>query len=267
MKASLTSVIQEGHVCVHGCWGKFTQVEQRGLARLCLRQWLQTHQFALGGLGIQAALQELIPFQGLFSSGKSFSCEAPTLNSRAWVPIEECKEWKSSVHQLWSTHNKASQSTGPEGPMNQADKAKRFLLPLPTRLKVAGRQDNYSLACQPWRPQARSQRGAVDDPEGSLTAHRAVIEQKGQELLVQLDGQKLELEPEAHGGIPEGSSDLWLRDFLRQRMDKGLRAEFGFHGMELFFYLLCEREAMPVLDGGKGVITYDKKSILRDNYQ
>lgn len=96
-RASLTSVIQEGHVCVHGCWGKFAQVEQCGLTRLCLRQWLQTHQFALGGLGIQAALQELLPFQGFFSSGKSFSCEAPTLNSRAWVPIEECKKWKSSV--------------------------------------------------------------------------------------------------------------------------------------------------------------------------
>lgn len=65
--------------------------------------------------------------------------------------------------------------SGPEGPMNQADKPKRFLLPLPTRLKVAGRQDNYSLSCQPWRPQAPSQGGAVVDPEGSLTAHRAVI--------------------------------------------------------------------------------------------
>lgn len=96
-RASLTSVIQEGHVCVHGCWGKFAQVEERGFARLCLRQRLQTHQFALGGLGIQAALQELLPFQGFFNSGRSFSCEAPTLNSRDWVPIEECKEWKCCV--------------------------------------------------------------------------------------------------------------------------------------------------------------------------
>lgn len=96
-RASLTSVIQEGHVCVHRCWGKFAQVEQRGLTRLCFRQWLQTHQFALGGLWIQAALQELVPFQGFFDSGRSFSCEASTLNSRPWVPIKECKEWKSSV--------------------------------------------------------------------------------------------------------------------------------------------------------------------------
>lgn len=96
-RASLTSVIQEGHVCVHGRWGKFTQIEQRGFARLCLRQRLQTYQFALGGLGIQAALQELVPFQGFVCSGRSLSCEAPNLNSRAWVPIEECKEWKRSV--------------------------------------------------------------------------------------------------------------------------------------------------------------------------
>lgn len=96
-RASLTSVIQEGHVCVHGCWGKFAQVEQRGFTRLCLRQWLQTHQFALGGLRIQAALQELVPFQRFLNSGRSFSCDAPTLKSRAWVPIKECKEWKRRV--------------------------------------------------------------------------------------------------------------------------------------------------------------------------
>lgn len=110
-RAFLTSVIQEGHVCVHGCWGKFAQVEQRGFARLCLRQRLQTHQFALGGLGIQAALQELIPFQGFLNSGRSFSCEAPTLKSRAWVPIEECKEWKRSVvYQLLIYREKNAQN-------------------------------------------------------------------------------------------------------------------------------------------------------------
>lgn len=110
-RAPLTSVIQEGHVCVHGRWGKFAQVEQRGFTCLCLRQRLQTHQFALGGLGIQAALQELLPFQGFFNSGRGFSCEAPTLNNRAWVPIEECKEWKRSVvYQLLIYGKKKAQS-------------------------------------------------------------------------------------------------------------------------------------------------------------
>lgn len=47
------------------------------------------------------------------------------------------------------------------------------------------------------------------------------------------------------------------------RMDKGQRAELVFHGMELFFYLLCEREARPALDGGKGVITYDSKLLTK----
>lgn len=37
------------------------------------------------------------------------------------------------------------------------------------------------------------------------------------------------------------------------RMDKGQKAQLGFQGMELFFYLLCEWEARPVLDGGKAV--------------
>lgn len=46
-------------------------------------------------------------------------------------------------------------------------------------------------------------------------------------------------------------------------MDKGQRAELVFHGMELFFYLLCEREARPALDGGKGVITYDSKLLTK----
>lgn len=82
-RVPMTLVIQEGHVCVHGCWGKFTQVEQCGFARFGLRQWLQPHQFALGGLGVQAALQELIHFWGFASRGRGSTCRAPTLRVRA----------------------------------------------------------------------------------------------------------------------------------------------------------------------------------------
>lgn len=54
--------------------------------------------------------------------------------------------------------------SSPEGPVNQADKPDRFLLPLPALLKAPGHQTNYSLSCWPWRSQAHSQPCAVDNP-------------------------------------------------------------------------------------------------------
>ena len=91
------SVIQEGHVCVHGCRCKFAQIEQRGLAGFGLRQRLQPHQFALGGLRIQAGIQELVHLQGFVDARGSLSFKGPALGGGAGVPIEERKEWKRGV--------------------------------------------------------------------------------------------------------------------------------------------------------------------------
>lgn len=53
-------------------------------------------------------------------------------------------------------------SSGPEGPVNQADKPTGFLLPLTAGLRIPGCQANYSAPYWPWKSQAPRQPGGGD---------------------------------------------------------------------------------------------------------